>query len=721
MDISYKLLMYFLIANVAFMIFSLSSRGMRLYKSYLGQLTGILVFMILSLKFDQDGLKSIFFSVLLIFLVVILPYIFQKRIEMLLLEQRFDEIEWYAKAKSLFAWTEINQHILDLATALQPFFDEPETSERNVKSLLGRGDPFDGLTRVFLAQLYIFQRKFSNILAELLPPEKSIIDCTTEELIFVARSLLETGRFADAVHAQSILEERKNSETSRYFLDSIVVSRLVLFSFLGWKEDYDDLVEKEPALPPLPPLIKDFWKGMTVFNSGKLDEGVTIMKSVLDSQDMEFYPDNWQDGIRQRYDELLKKRENFMENILPSLDEVRLKYRESLLEKIKAHKGNFEVPTGPVFASYAVIFLVVAGFIAQTHFGNSFDIGDLVLSGANNAILVKNGEYFRLFSCLFLHMGWVHFLMNLLALFYIAPSLEKYSGSGIFFGIFLFSGLCGSLATIYTHPGISVGVSGAVLGLLTASFAIEIFQTEKNVQSAGKSKFSALLFIIFLNIFIGFFEKGVDNGAHIGGMLGGFVAGLAARLAVGNTILKLIATFVSWLATAAFVAYLAMNFPDRQNELPYLFSKNFKETTIASEGYKIGVPQNWILADVKAEEGLKFSLTGPIGEKIDFILGDWYESQDELIKEYSENRTNSILKNSELSLRGVSDPASLTLSIWETWTMKWRLEAFGRPFVQKDYVCFASETLLIVQALLPTDHDSSYDKFIRQIITSVKK
>ncbi|MBF0543352.1 MAG: rhomboid family intramembrane serine protease [Candidatus Riflebacteria bacterium] len=703
------------------MIFSLISKGVRVYKAYLFQLSLVLFFMLFSLKYDEDGSKSILISVFLLFLFVILPYILQKRIELLLFEQRFDELEWPAKVKSLLAWSAMNYHILELARAVKPFSLDPAVAEKNILLLLGRGEPFESLTRICLAQVYINQRKFQGIIDCLFPPNVKISELSSEEMIFITRSLLETERFEQAIELQIALEEKVQTETNKYFLDSVVVSRLLLFSFLGWKEDFENLLKPgNQDLPSLPPLIKEFWNGVTLYNSGKCEEGLGILRTILNSQELEFFPENWQGGIRSRYEELNQRHERFLKEVFPKLEEIKQKNHTIFLEKLQKFTVRKEPIKGPVIATYSLILLLSLSFGISRAMGNLFDIGDLVTFGANNAILVENGDYFRLFSCLFLHMGWIHFLMNILALYYIGPSLEARTGTSIFLGIFLISGLSGSIATVYFHPGISVGVSGAILGLLTASAALELFQKKKPRILGPGSKLSALFFIIFLNILIGFFEKGVDNSAHIGGMIGGFLSGLTARVFLKFSILRLFAKLISWVGFIIVLFILLSSISTSKLELPYLFGGGFERKNIESLGYKLKVPQRWLFQEPTKKEPEKFSMTGPLGERMDFLLGEWYENGDVLAKEYSDNRTKGILKNSELELKGVSDPASFSDGIWECWGMKWRLEAFGRPFVQKDYICLASQTVLFVQCLLPTDRDTVYDNFLKNVIGAIK-
>lgn len=65
--------------------------------------------------------------------------------------------------------------------------------------------------------------------------------------------------------------------------------------------------------------------------------------------------------------------------------------------------------------------------------------------------LTLSGEYWRLFTSMFLHVGFLHLAINMLALWSLGIILEARMRSWVFLGVYLLSGLCGSLATALWH------------------------------------------------------------------------------------------------------------------------------------------------------------------------------------------------------------------------------------------------------------------------------
>lgn len=156
------------------------------------------------------------------------------------------------------------------------------------------------------------------------------------------------------------------------------------------------------------------------------------------------------------------------------------------------------------------------------------------LFGASSSTLEKLGalewtkvvhkhQEWRLFTCIWLHAGVIHLLVNMLSLIFVGIRLEQQFGFVRVGIIYLFSGLGGSvLSTLFIQNNISVGASGALFGLLGAMLS-ELF-TNWTIYSNKAAALLTLLVIIVINLGIGILPL-VDNFAHIGGFLTGFLLG----------------------------------------------------------------------------------------------------------------------------------------------------------------------------------------------------
>jgi rhomboid protease GluP len=119
------------------------------------------------------------------------------------------------------------------------------------------------------------------------------------------------------------------------------------------------------------------------------------------------------------------------------------------------------------WATQALIGVLVVIFVNQLLAGSFEQVLGAVRWGANSAVLVKNGEYFRLMSANFLHGGSAHLLFNLVALWLVGGLLERLLGWARFTTIYLSSGIAAMGASALLGAGTqSVGASGAIFGIL---------------------------------------------------------------------------------------------------------------------------------------------------------------------------------------------------------------------------------------------------------------
>ncbi len=143
----------------------------------------------------------------------------------------------------------------------------------------------------------------------------------------------------------------------------------------------------------------------------------------------------------------------------------------------------------------------------------------LKLFGGLESTYVLKGEYFRLVTSAFNHIGILHLLFNSYALFVIGSQLESYVGKIKYAIIYFGSAILGNLLSLALVPNWSAGASGAIFGLLGA---LLYFGYHYRVYLGTVIK-SQILPLIFINLIIGFLSPEINNAAHIGGLIGGFL------------------------------------------------------------------------------------------------------------------------------------------------------------------------------------------------------
>lgn len=178
------------------------------------------------------------------------------------------------------------------------------------------------------------------------------------------------------------------------------------------------------------------------------------------------------------------------------------------------------------YVTYGLITINVLIFILMYIFGSgSNDLDTLIKFGALNKLLVLKGEYYRLITSAFLHIGVIHLICNMYALYILGKDIETYFGKVKFFVIYFMSALIGSLLSLVFMGEyvISAGASGAVFGLMGSL----LYFGYNYRATLNNSITTQILPVIALNLFIGFTTSGINNFAHLGGLLGGYLASMA--------------------------------------------------------------------------------------------------------------------------------------------------------------------------------------------------
>jgi rhomboid protease GluP len=150
----------------------------------------------------------------------------------------------------------------------------------------------------------------------------------------------------------------------------------------------------------------------------------------------------------------------------------------------------------------------------------------LIHWGTNYGPATLSGEWWRLFTSMFVHFGLLHIALNMWVLIALGPQVERLFGSACYLLLYLFAGLCGSVASLWWHSGInSAGASGAIFGVIAGLLAFTLNPATRLPASiTGNQRTSALVFI-FYNLANGFGHQGIDNACHVGGLLGGLMMG----------------------------------------------------------------------------------------------------------------------------------------------------------------------------------------------------
>ena len=199
--------------------------------------------------------------------------------------------------------------------------------------------------------------------------------------------------------------------------------------------------------------------------------------------------------------------------------------------------------SSPMTASLMIANLFM--YLIQEISGGSKSTVNLCRLGAKCDFLISQGEYWRFISATFLHIGFIHILLNLVGLYIFGRLVEKEFSRNKYLAIYFF---CGFSATVFSYwsgsafmdkdnfanitvltcveglGAIGAGASGAIFGLL-GCYASYLLVNRSVLGKHGKESLISIGVLIFINVAYGSYGGDVDQIAHIAGLLCGFAIG----------------------------------------------------------------------------------------------------------------------------------------------------------------------------------------------------
>jgi rhomboid protease GluP len=185
--------------------------------------------------------------------------------------------------------------------------------------------------------------------------------------------------------------------------------------------------------------------------------------------------------------------------------------------------------TGAIVATCIVVYTLLV--IATNQRGpRSFSPDSAVMlewGAESGPQVLYQGEVWRLLTCMFLHFGPAHLLLNMYCLARVGPLVERLFGHLGFAGLYVVAGLAGSLASLCVHPGvIASGASGAIFGVIGALLGYLALRPGVVPWAKLKPMTVGALAFVGYNLIFAFLSPGIDLAGHAGGLTGGFVCGL---------------------------------------------------------------------------------------------------------------------------------------------------------------------------------------------------
>jgi rhomboid protease GluP len=266
------------------------------------------------------------------------------------------------------------------------------------------------------------------------------------------------------------------------------------------------------ALESGPALVSVMQNGNPVADNQK-EKRVKIFSDALQL----VHQDATESHIQSWWQEVEKLREQTAATIAQEQEEA------AELDRVMAHKDQGYFITFGIIGINVLVFILMAvtgvGIFSPSSEG-------LIRWGANYNYFTQSGEGWRLLTSVFVHIGIIHLLFNMYALFNIGAYLEPLLGRIRYAAVYLATGIFSSLTSLWWHSDrlLSAGASGAIFGLYGFFLAL---LTTKLIPAKTRAELlrSIGVFVVF-NLFYGM-KQGVDNAAHVGGLVSGFIFGYA--------------------------------------------------------------------------------------------------------------------------------------------------------------------------------------------------
>lgn len=174
------------------------------------------------------------------------------------------------------------------------------------------------------------------------------------------------------------------------------------------------------------------------------------------------------------------------------------------------------------FVTWTLIIICIGFYVIECQISHSVMISDqaMITLGGVNRVLVSQGQFWRIFTSMWLHWSPEHLVSNMAFLYLAGSQIEKVFGHIRFLIIYLLSGIVGDLAACYLSSAntISAGSSTALFGIMLAGATLKWTTDEVGYGSS-------MMTLFISNIVLDLFMPNISLVGHLGGAVIGFIFG----------------------------------------------------------------------------------------------------------------------------------------------------------------------------------------------------
>lgn len=299
------------------------------------------------------------------------------------------------------------------------------------------------------------------------------------------------------------------------------------------------------------------------------------------------------------------------------------------------------IPRRGFIATAVLIYVNIVIFILMAVAGVGIFMPDtlgLLEWGADFGPLTLTGDWWRTFTCNFVHIGIFHLVMNMYALLFISLWLEPLIGTLRMFFSYTLTGLCSATCSLLIHSDlISAGASGSIFGLYGIFLAF-LF-SHRIEKSQRQALLASILVFVGYNLLNGM-QSGIDNAAHVGGLVSGLMLGYVYVFAdkqekiSSQRLLTITGEISIFLLFAASIFGISKNIPSEYKEI--------------REEWNSGAAQEYLAGESTGENGEEYDLP-PYQIATN---KDWYnfiDTESSFACKYPSNWTREEVSNSDFT------------------------------------------------------------------------
>ncbi|MBF0106125.1 MAG: rhomboid family intramembrane serine protease [Deltaproteobacteria bacterium] len=301
---------------------------------------------------------------------------------------------------------------------------------------------------------------------------------------------------------------------------------LFIFSFCGDTERVNKIFGG--PLKSYPETIKAYWRAIALMTRGEEPTAINMFNDLIANNPADA---ELQRGVKRRIDHPLNK----ADGLLSSESKEYLNKIAFHFDDHQKYGGSVPAPAGKPLWTYFFITINCLMFITETYLGGSTSPSVLVSMGALIPEFVLAGEWWRVISANFLHFGYLHLVLNMLALYYLGPYLEFAIGRFNYILCYFFTGVMSMTSVVVayqlnlTEQQIVIGASGCLMGLIGATAAVLLKGYRDYKSRVAYKRLIGVGMIIALQIAFDISVPQISMTVHFLGLVFGFLLTLIMR------------------------------------------------------------------------------------------------------------------------------------------------------------------------------------------------